>query len=97
MKTSHRIALRLSEIRQQLNEWPEDGKAEELDTLTTEYRQQEAEYRAALVTEDSESGSIRNNQTAKARRCAGYARMPLCPIICWQAWPVAVSPAPKPS
>ena len=66
MKTSHRIALRLSEIRQQLNEWPEDGKAEELDTLTTEYRQQEAEYRAALVTEDSESGSIRNNQDGES-------------------------------
>ena len=61
MTDSQRIALRLSEIRQALNEWPEDGDAAELDKLTAEYRQKESEYRAALVKEDTDSGPTRNS------------------------------------
>ena len=62
MTDSQRIALRLSEIRQTLNEWDHDnGDAAELDKLTAEYRQQETEYRAALVQED-DTGPTRNSE-----------------------------------
>ena len=59
MLESQRLSLRSSEIRQRLNElggvsdWT-DEQREESERLTTEFRDVEARYRAALVTESEE-------------------------------------------
>ena len=77
MKPSQRIALRLSELRIAINDRPEDGSAEDLDKLTTEYRLQESEYRAAVISED-DSGASRNandGEGAEMRRIRGEASL----------------------
>ena len=61
MTTSQRLALRLSEIRQRLNEisgLPGDQVTDEIrsesDALAIEYRSSETQYRAAVIAEDTE-------------------------------------------
>ena len=55
MTNSQRIALRLSELREKINGFAEDGKAEDLETLRRESTGLESEYRAAIVAEDAEN------------------------------------------
>ena len=67
MKNSVRISLKLSELRQSINDFNQDtGAAEDLDKLTAEYRQTETEYRAAVVVEDVDQGPARNHQDGEA-------------------------------
>ena len=59
MLESQKLQMRLSEIREKLNTMGGDGddvefRAEEADSMTTEYRQLESKFRAALVTESAE-------------------------------------------
>ena len=56
MKTSQKLAVRASELRQRLNELAgiealDDSQRGELDTLTAEYATVELRYRAALTGE----------------------------------------------
>ena len=56
MTTGQRLQLRLSEIRQALNELsgldsPTDEQRTEMDTLATEYRAKETQWRAATIAE----------------------------------------------
>ena len=77
MKDSVRISLKLSGLRQSINDFDDTGAAEDLDKLTTEYRQAETEYRAALVVEDVDQGPARNGQDGKRRSCGvWFARLP---------------------
>ena len=67
MKNSVRISLKLSELRQSINDFDQEtGAAEDLDQLTAEYRQAETEYRAAVVVEDVDQGPARNGQDGEA-------------------------------
>ena len=66
MKKSMSVALRLSELRSAINDFPEDGNTEDRDKLTTEYRQQESEYRAAVIAEDSDAGPTRNENDGES-------------------------------
>ena len=60
-------ALKLSELRQSINDFDQaTGAAEDLDKLTAEYRQAETEYRAAVVVEDVDQGPARNGQDGEA-------------------------------
>ena len=59
MKSSTTIALRLSEIRERLNNWPEDGKPEDEAALRAESTAKEVEYRAAI----NAGGSRRRHHT----------------------------------
>ena len=58
MLESQTIQLRMSELRQKINEFGDDEtvefRAEVLDSMTTEYRQLESKFRAALVKESAE-------------------------------------------
>lgn len=59
MLTSKKLELRRSEIRQSLAELanietPSDGEVRKMGDLDTEYRAKEAQYRAALLSEDEE-------------------------------------------
>lgn len=61
MKASQKLALRLSEVRQKLNELlaidaPSEEQRSELASLTQEYQKLEPEYRAALIAE-SDAGA----------------------------------------
>ena len=51
MLESQRLMLRLSELRERINAAPEDMDTSELEKLTTEHRESEVRYRAALVKE----------------------------------------------
>ena len=53
MLASQRIALEMSEIREKINDFPDDGEDSKRDGLTREYQTLESRYRAALVTEDT--------------------------------------------
>ena len=70
MKKSVETALKLSELRGQINDLPEDVTTEARDLLTNQYRVLESEYRAALVSED-DSGADRldtSGEGAEIRR-----------------------------
>ena len=59
MTTAQKLALRLSEIRSKLNELSgletlTDEQRGEIDSLTSEYQNKEAQHRAAIVTEAEE-------------------------------------------
>ncbi|WP_298916351.1 hypothetical protein [uncultured Algimonas sp.] len=59
MLTSKKLELRRSEIRQSLSELanienPSDDEVRKIGELDTEYRSKEAQYRAALISEDDE-------------------------------------------
>ena len=54
MLASQRVALEMSEVRQSLNELPDDATDETRDGLTTRYRTLESQYRASLITEDTQ-------------------------------------------
>ena len=59
MLTSKKLELRRSEIRQSLAELanietPSEGETRKMGELDTEYRAKEAQYRAALISEDEE-------------------------------------------
>ena len=45
----------MSEIREAINAFPEDGAAEDRDKLTTEFRDVDSRWRAAVVVEESET------------------------------------------
>ena len=51
MLKSQTLQLRMSELRQKINEFPEDGADADRDALTGEYSTLESQYRAALITE----------------------------------------------
>ncbi len=55
MLKSQRLQLRMSELRQKINEFPDDGDDSERDALTSEYASLESQYRAALITEQTEN------------------------------------------
>ena len=61
MRESVRLAIQLSELRESLNGFPEDGESEKRDALVADYTKAESEFRAALVKEDSDSGPARNS------------------------------------
>lgn len=70
MTNSQRLALRLSEVRQKLNELvaidaPSDEQRAELTKLTAEYPQLETQYRAALVAESDDGATERRNDDAE--------------------------------
>ena len=59
MLTSKKLELRRSEIRQNLAELanietPSEDETRKMGELDTEYRAKEAQYRAALISEDEE-------------------------------------------
>ena len=53
MTSSTQLQLKLSELRETINSFPDDGDTSELDKLTNEHVDTERRYRAALVTESS--------------------------------------------
>ena len=66
MLDSQRIALEMSEVRQQINAFPEDGEDAKRDELTTKYMGLESRYRASLATEDTREVNT-EGQTAEGR------------------------------
>ena len=54
MLESQRLAVRLSEVREKVNGFPEDGDTAELERLTTEHRDTEVRYRAAILKESAD-------------------------------------------
>ena len=91
MTNAQRLSVRLSEIRQRLNEvvglegdaYTAEIRAEN-DKLQTEYRDLEGKYRAAVIAEgDAEKRALASRTRSKgsAWRCAGK---PNSPIICWR-------------
>ena len=59
MRASQRILLEMSETRQAINSFPDDGEDSKRDELTAQYQAHESRYRAALVTEDAEDAEER--------------------------------------
>lgn len=55
MTKSQRLQLRMSEIRQELNTMADDAPDAERDTLTAEYASLDSQYRAAVITEQSDA------------------------------------------
>ena len=55
MLKSQSLQLRMSETRQKINEFPDDGADTDRDALTGEYSSLESQYRAALITEQSDA------------------------------------------
>ena len=55
MIPSTKLQLKLSQLREAINDFPEDGDAEDRDKLTLEYRDVDSQWRAAVVTEESEA------------------------------------------
>ena len=55
MTKSQRLQLRMSELRQNINAFPEDGADADRDALTGEYSSLESQYRAALIGEQSDA------------------------------------------
>ena len=66
MLASQRIALEMSEVRQGINDFPEDGEDTKRDELTKRYQSLESQYRGALVTEDTQEVDS-NGGTAEGR------------------------------
>ena len=54
MTKSQSLQLRMSEVRQKINEFPDDGADSDRDALTGEYSNLESQYRAALITESAD-------------------------------------------
>ena len=54
MLPSHRLLVEMSEVRQEINSFPEDGERAKLDELTEKHMGLETRYRAAIVTESDE-------------------------------------------
>ena len=85
MKQSQTLAIRASEVRARLNELAgivelDDAQRGELDTLTGEYRDVEARYRAALTSESAEletreAGEPADPETREARELLGKAQL----------------------
>ena len=85
MKQSQTLAIRASEARARLNELAgietlDDAQRGELDTLTGEYRDVEARYRAALTAESGEletreAGEPADPETREARELLGKAQV----------------------
>ena len=59
MRASQRILMEMSETRQAINSFPDDGEDSKRDELTTKYQGLESRYRAAVVTEDEEDAEER--------------------------------------
>ena len=57
MLEKQRIALRLSEVRQALNDLSDDAPDVDRDKLTTEYRELESRYRAAIITDSEDDAA----------------------------------------
>ena len=55
MTPASQLQLKLSQLREQINDFPEDGAADDRDKLTLEYRDVDSRWRAAIVTEESEA------------------------------------------
>ena len=55
MLKSQRLQLRMSELRQKINEFPDDGDDSDRDALTSEYSSLESQYRSALITEQTDN------------------------------------------
>ena len=53
MLTSQRLTLEMSQVRQLINDFPDDGEDSKRDELTAQYQSLESRYRAAIVTEDT--------------------------------------------
>ena len=66
MLASQRIALDMSQTRQEVNTFPEDGEDAKRDELTARYQSLESQYRAALVLEDTQEVDS-NGGTAEGR------------------------------
>ena len=84
MKQSQTLAIRASEARARLNELAgvetlDDAQRTELDTLTGEYRDVEARYRAALTAESGEletrESPAADPETREARELLGKAQV----------------------
>ena len=85
MRQSQTLAVRASEVRARLNELAgvetlDDAQRGELDTLTGEYRDVEARYRAALTAESAEletreAGEPADPETREARELLGKAQL----------------------
>lgn len=76
MKPSQKLALRLSEVRQKLNELlaidaPTEEQRGELASLTQEYQKLEPEYRAAVIA-DSDAPGATETRTEDAGESAEY-------------------------
>ena len=55
MLKSLSLHLRMSEVRQKITEFPDDGADADRDALTGEYASLDSQYRAALITEQSDT------------------------------------------
>ena len=61
MTSSTQLQLKLSELRETINSFPDDGDTSELDKLTNEHVDTERRYRAALVTESSSDSTRKSS------------------------------------
>lgn len=57
MTNSQRLQLRMSELRTEINAFPEDGADADRDKLTSEYASVESQYRAALITDADDANN----------------------------------------
>lgn len=88
MKPSQKLALRLSEVRQKLNELlaldaPNEEQRSELASLTQEYQKLEPEYRAAVIAEsDGPATETREEDGESAEYRALVERSQLGAYLC---------------
>ena len=67
MLASQRLDLEVREVRQALNNFPDDGEDSKRDELTAKYSTLESKYRAALITEDTTEAESTTETTAEGR------------------------------
>ena len=54
MLPSHRLLIEMSEVREAINVFPEDGEPDKLNELTTKHQTLESRYRAEVIKESDE-------------------------------------------
>ena len=57
MLKSQRLQLRMSELRTEINAFPDDGADADRDKLTSEYASVESQYRAAMITDADDANN----------------------------------------
>ena len=78
MLASHRLLIEMSEVRQEINSFPDDGERAKLDELTEKHQGLESRYRAEIIKESEEqqleaAGGGVTPERAEIRRLVGRA------------------------
>ena len=78
MLASHRLLIEMSEVRQAINDFPEEGEKDQLNALTEKHQGLESRYRAEIIKESEDqqleaAGGGATPERAEIRRLVGRA------------------------